>query len=171
MKYFKYIDVEEKKKKIIYNEFDAEYYCFRAVFEENNMLFTTNFIDYDHLLPEVSCYDIIDDLVKDYFGEYITQNEFNNKWRIALDPFMEKWNIIKEKYIIGNNIKAKINCFYPQGIIIDITETFYRISDYNLCKIKYGEKYLYPNNEMDMEVIGHDENNMWIKLKPLLTKE
>jgi hypothetical protein len=42
MKYFKYIDGE-----IIYYELDEEYYCFRAIFDNNNKSMTTNFID-DH---------------------------------------------------------------------------------------------------------------------------
>jgi ribosomal protein S1 len=79
---------------------------------------------------------------------------------------MEKWNKIKNKYIIGQKIITKINCIYPQGIIFNVGEMFHGIADYDECKAKYGSKYLYSGNEMEMDIIGYDDDNMWIKLKP-----
>ena len=159
MKYFRSVDNETNINRIIYHEFDEEYYCLRAIFEENNKLETTNFINNKYILPEGSFYEIKDDL-----GEKITEKEFENKWKTALYPFVENWNKIKKKYIIGNNIKVKINCFYPQGIILDINEIFYGIANYQECKEKYGSGHLYPKHDMEMKIIGYDEKNMWIKL-------
>jgi ribosomal protein S1 len=66
----------------------------------------------------------------------------------------------------GDKIKGKINCIYPQGIILDICEIFYGIANYEECKIKYTSKYLYPKNEMNFKIIEFDEKDMWVKLKP-----
>jgi hypothetical protein len=162
MKYFKYIDGEINPGEIIYYELDEEYYCLRAIFDNNNKLMTTNFIDDHYFLPEGSFDDCSIKLL-----EVIAENEFKIKWKIALKPFFEKWNEIKNVNIAGNNIKVKIKCIYPQGIIFDINGMFYGIADYNECKIKYGTNNLYPKNEFDMEITGYDENNMWIKLKPI----
>jgi hypothetical protein len=75
MEYYKYIDTEINVGRIMYGEFDEKYYCTRSVFEENNQLFTTNFINNnEYILPEKS---YIDD--KEYLGEQISKNEFNEK--------------------------------------------------------------------------------------------
>jgi hypothetical protein len=164
MEHYKYIDEEINVSRIIYGEFDEEYYCIRTVFEENNQLFTTNFVNNDeYILPEKS---YVDD--KEYLGEKISENEFNEKWKKALEPFIEKWNEIKNKYIIQKKITTKINCIYPQGIIFNIGEMFHGIADYVECETKYGSRNLYTGNkmEMEMEIIGYDDDNMWIKLKP-----
>jgi hypothetical protein len=162
MKYFEYIDNEENKETIIYYELDEEYYCLRAIFEEDNKSMTTNFIHNDYLLPEGSFYQIINILEKE-----IDENTFNNKWKIALKPFLEKWNETKNVYDIGKNIKVKINCIYPQGIIFDVNGMFYGIANYEECKIKHGTKKLYPKYEFEMKIIEYDEKNMWIRLKPI----
>jgi hypothetical protein len=47
MAYYKYIDKEVNIGRIMYGEYDDEYYCIRAVFEENNKLTATNFMDYE----------------------------------------------------------------------------------------------------------------------------
>jgi hypothetical protein len=161
MEYYKYIDEEINNSRILYGEYDDEYYCIRAVFEVNNKLTTTNFMDDECFLPEGSFCNY-----KEYLGEKITEIEFNKFWKMALKPFENKWNELKNKYKIGDNIKGKINCMYPQGIILDIGEIFYGIANYEECKTKYASKYLYPKNEMNVKIIEYDEENMWIKLKP-----
>ena len=144
----------------MYGEYDEEYYCIRAIFEEDQKLFTTNFIYDEYILPEGS---FIDEL--EYLGEKISESEFNKIWKNSLEAFLAEWNEIKDRYKIGKKIEAKIICIYPQGIICDIGEKYHGITNYNECKIKYGTKYLYPKNKMEMEIIGYDENNMWVELK------
>ena len=161
MKYFRWIDDDINVGRITYNEFDEEYYCLRAIFEENDKLFTTNFVTNEYRLPGGSYLDMLDNL-----GEEITENEFNNKWEIALKPFMKKWNETKHKNDIGDNIKVRICCIYPQGVIFRFDEIFHGIADYDECISKYGWEKLYPNIELEIKIIGYDENNMWIKLKP-----
>jgi hypothetical protein len=161
MEYYKYIDKEVNINRIMYGEYDNEYYCIRAIFEKNSKLVTTNFIDNEYFLPEGSFCDY-----KNNLGEEITEIEFYKLWEMALKPFENKWNELKNKYKIGNNIKANINCIYPQGIILDIGEIFYGVGNYKECEMKYTSKYLYPKNEMNMKIIDFDEKDMWIKLKP-----
>jgi hypothetical protein len=161
MEYYKYIDEEVNIGRIMYGEFDEEYYCIRAVFEENKIFFSSNFIYDDYILPEGSYDDI-----KEYLGEKITEEEFNEIWVNSLKPFFTEWNKVKNKYSIDEKINTKINCIYPQGIVFDINEKFYGIADYEKCKTKYGSKYLCSGNKMEMYIIGYDENNMWVKLNP-----
>jgi hypothetical protein len=139
MKYFKYIDREINPGEIIYYELDEKYYCLRAILDNNNKLMTTNFIDDYYFLPEGSFDDCSVKLL-----EEITENEFKRKLEIALKPFLENWNEIKNVNIAENNIKVRIKCMYPQGIIFDINGMFYGIADYNECKVKYRTNNLYP---------------------------
>jgi len=161
MNYFKYTDNEVNIGEIAYLELDEEYYCFRAVFAAQNKLWTTNFIQEIYFLPEGSWYDVLDMLEK------ISEKEFNNLWERALKPFIGKWNKTKNNNSTGNIVKTKFACNYPQGIILSINETFYGIADYDECKMKYGWERLYPRSEFDMKIIGYDEKNMWLELKPM----
>lgn len=164
MKYYKYIDSESEEERIVYNEFDNEYYCLRAIYEEQGKLVATNIVyeDYQYILPEGSMSDCIDML-----GEEIDSTEFEKKWQQALSLYQKEWNIFKEKYIIGQNITTTINCFYPQGIILNIDhEKFHGIADYEKSKIHFGEEKMYPKEQLEMKIESFDHQNMWIVLAP-----
>ncbi len=165
MKYYKYIDSEAEEERIVYNEFDNEYYCLRAVYEENEKLASTSFVDeaYQHILPEGSMSDCIDML-----GDEIDSTEFEEKWEQALSPYQKEWNAIKDKYTVGQSITATISCFYPQGIILNIDdEKFHGVADYEKSKTHFGNDKMYPQQPLEMNVEGFDDKNMWVVLAPL----
>lgn len=86
----------------------------------------------------------------------ITEEEFQNQWILAIEPYYNEWLNIKQKYPIGTNLKGVCKFFYPQGTIIEG-------GDYVALYI--GKKDLSINSTLEACVKKYDEDNFWLVLE------
>lgn len=156
--YFKYTD--ENKTKCFF-ELDNEFYCERAIYKTENELVNTYLtIEQEpYFLPEGSLKDGLE------FMDSCSKEEFDILWKKSTVESESGWNELKKKYKIGENVKTRILCFYPIGIISNFGEDFNAISDFKDCEEKFGKEKMYPNNEMELVISEFDEINQIIRLK------
>lgn len=85
----------------------------------------------------------------------ISEKDFEKIWKLALEPHLKDWRKIKQKYPVGMQIEGACRCFYPQGVIIGGQD--YR-AVYN------GKKQIVPKESLIAQIIGYDEENLWLVL-------
>lgn len=92
----------------------------------------------------------------------ISQEDFDDKWRMVHKTYLREWEDIKKEYPIGTKIDVNVECFYPQGIICEANQVRFYTSD-----IKYieEEEFLYPTDPLEGLVSGYDDVNMWVIFK------
>ncbi len=136
-------------------------YCQRAIFRKDNELFNTflSVNNKDYILPEGDLSNSIE-----FFGKY-SEFEFKKLWKKSIFNYIPEWERLKTKYKIGEIVKTRIICFYPQGIISNFGEFFNSLSDYDECCKKFGHKNMYPNKYLELEISDFDDENMIIKLQ------
>ena len=93
----------------------------------------------------------------------ITPYSFEKIWSKYLSSYYVNWEKVKSKYPIGKKVEGIIKYFYPQGIIIQLTDT-QGITDYEKCRENSISNNFYPNQKIIGTVTGYDETNMWIIL-------
>lgn len=86
----------------------------------------------------------------------ISQDEFESMWILAIRPYYEEWLKIKGKYPVGRNVGGVCKCFYPQGAIV-------KGKDY--VAIYKGKREILFNESLISQVVGYDEQNLWLELK------
>lgn len=157
-KYCKYIYEENVT---CFMELDEELYCFRAIYQNDKNLISTNIQieNSEYGLPEGSFSHCLEDLTA------ITQREFLELWSKATLLYADSWNKLKAKLVIGDKINAKIICFYPQGIILEIWQLFCAIANYDECRNHFGGDKMYPREEIALKIEGFDDDNLWVRLK------
>jgi hypothetical protein len=157
-KYYKYIYEENVT---CFMELDEELYCFRAIYQNEENLISTNIqIEKSKYgLPEGSFIDCLEHLT------VTTQKEFLDIWNKVVSSNLDSWNKLKSELVIGDKINAKIICFYPQGIILEIGQLFCAIANYDECRNHFGGDKMYPREEIALKIEGFDDDNLWIKLK------
>ncbi len=160
-KYFKYNN-EFESDALYYVALDEDLYCLQAIYETKEKLINTSLSvnDPGFFLPEGSFKDAIEHITA------IEEAEFTNKWNQSIAPYLKTWHILKQERSIGEQISAEIICSYPQGIILNIGQSFLGIADYNACKNVWGVDQIYPKNIFSLNIIGFDDVNMWVKLQP-----
>jgi ribosomal protein S1 len=97
----------------------------------------------------------------------IDQMSFDAIWQKKQASFKKEWEESKRQWKVGTVIKARIVCFYPQGVILFIDSLFYvLVPSYDALKTKIGLANMYPQQEVYVEVIGFDETNNWLLGQP-----
>jgi hypothetical protein len=165
MKYIKFSDEESDiRERTVWYELDEEFYCHRAVYEEPDKIKATHIAEENYLyaLPEGSLKE-----AEEWLGEEVSEIEFESKWQEALKPFRKEWERIKNNYSVGQNIPVEINCFYPQGIILDFGEILQGMADYQECVEIYGGAHMYPRKGMKMQIKDFDDKNLQVIMKPV----
>jgi len=150
--YFKYTDEEGVQ---CFLELDEEFYCERTVYKTENELINT-YLTIEHqlyFLPEGNMKESLE------FMNASSKTEFENHWEESMNGTESDWKKIKRKYQIGDLIKSKILCFYPQGIILNFGEPFNALSNYEACKTVFGKDKMYPNQELDLKISAFDNIN------------
>ncbi|GAA4841669.1 hypothetical protein [Algivirga pacifica] len=160
MKYYKYIWEEEDRVTNLL-ELDDEYFCYRAIFLGEKEAFSTNKISQDdpYFLPEGSFEEVLDEL------EEISTEEFISTWKKVNKNLTTHLKRIKTTFYKGKRVKARVLCFYPQGVIFDCEEAFNGIGNYEDCLAEFGYKRMYPNQVFELIVSAIDEENLMIQLE------
>ncbi|WP_088068065.1 hypothetical protein [Gottfriedia luciferensis] len=82
--------------------------------------------------------------------------------------------VTQNRYIASNRkdeehhyylAEGKIEVFYPQGVIVSISENVIGVADYIKCKDNSQPENLYPHHKITGKVNGYDEINMWLILE------
>lgn len=159
-RYYKYKHKELGELHYSYYELDHELYCLRAVYETDNALINTNLTieDSKYFLPEESFEESLHEITA------ISYVEFLKKWKKSIFSHIKNWLKLTNELQPEDTITAKIVCFYPQGIILDINKPFYAIANYDKCRTHFGYNKMQPNQLLDMKVVSFDDENMWVKL-------
>lgn len=156
--YFKYTD-EDKTECFL--ELDDEFYCERAIYKTAEDLINT-YLTIEHnryFLPEGSMEDSV------VFFENISKSEFDLLWKESTLKFENHWKEFKSKYAVGDKVKTKILCFYPNWVVSNFGEIFNAVSDYKSCVEKIGSNKMYPNTEIEMIISAFDDINKIVRLK------
>lgn len=140
-------------------ELDEQFVCLRAIYKTSKEEFTTNFKETnDFGLPEGA----LNNSFKE--SEKISLEKFNETWSLFILKHQKSWNEIKERLKVGSEVNAKLQYFYPQGVILDIEEKFMGIAEYDKCLEVLGTKRMYPENRIMGKIKSFDDENMWIEL-------
>lgn len=102
------------------------------------------------------------DEITEYGGSEISEKQFFSIWNEYRNGLVDKWNNTKEKFPVGSEIEGEIEVFYPQGVIVNISQNVIGIADYNKCKDSTQPENLYPRHKIIGKVIGYEEENMWL---------
>ena len=95
----------------------------------------------------------------------VSADVFHSYWRLSLEKQWPQWLALQQNLALGQELTAKIVCFYPQGVIADVGLDFYAWLDYDECLAWVGKENMRPMHEMVACVSGFDNENLWIKLK------
>lgn len=106
----------------------------------------------------------VNDIV-DEGGNEISEKQFYKIWNKHCEVLIHEWNKTKEKYSIGIEVEGESEVFYPQGVIVRISENVIGIADYIKCKENSQPENLYPHHKITGKVNGYDEINMWLILE------
>ena len=155
--YFKYTD---KNNTECFLELDEEFYCERAIYKTANTLINTYFVIEHEIffLPEGELKDSLE------LMNPSSKMEFETLWKESTIEFESDWNKLKAKYKIGDIVKSRILCFYPQGIISNFGENFNALSDFKACERFFGKEKMYPNNIIELSISRFDDKNKLIQL-------
>lgn len=102
----------------------------------------------------------------------ITKNEFEKVWSNYLQAFTNEWNHTKTVLPIGREVEGYIECFFPQGVIVNIFKyNAVGVADYHECRENTPLDWLYPRHIVRAIVKEYDELNQWVVLnKPKILK-
>ena len=98
----------------------------------------------------------------EYGGSEISEKYFYGVWNAYKNTLINIWNETKERFPLGDEIEGVIEVFYPQGIVITISQDVIGITDYNKSSDSTNPKKLYPGHKVIGEVVSYDEENMWL---------
>jgi len=143
-----------EREQFFYFEVDIDGTVYRQMIKNSNQINVSN--RYDFCLSEKEV---------PYCAEkQIDKEEFDYLWKLGNKPFELSWNDTKKSVSIGMSIEGYIEVIYPQGIIINLGNDKYGISDYDECKNRCGSENIYTKNKIKGKVFGFDEKNLWVKI-------
>ncbi len=98
-------------------------------------------------------YDIEDEITE------IHQKEFDKIWSKHLLTYQAHWDNKKQAYPIGTDVEGSIQIFYPQGVIIYLSNGTLGVSNYNDCKASAQPECMYQGYKVTATVANYDEKN------------
>src|SRR5699024_9501655 len=98
----------------------------------------------------------------EFGGSEINEKQFYCIWNKYRDGLIDNWNLTKERFPIGSEIEGIVEAFYPQGIIVNISQNVIGIADYFKSKDSTKPENLYPQHKIIGKVVEYDEENMWL---------
>lgn len=153
MKYIKAQCIEEQE--YYYFEIDTEMIAYRQVTVMNDRYKVS--IAPDFFLAEKE--------IEPFEGdEEISQEQFNEIWDKAVAPYKVDWDQVKQDYVHGTVVTGSIMMFYPQGVIIQLSDTAYAIADTAELRTHTKPELMYPGYQVQGTVTGYDDNNFWLIL-------
>ncbi|WP_349407779.1 hypothetical protein [Pseudalkalibacillus sp. SCS-8] len=147
----KYLLIDFEKEEFWVEVGTEGYACRQVIVNEDE---TTHVSCFEDCLAEGAIH--IDELDGEF--RFITQHEFEKKWNTATLNKRKLWEVQKEKYPIGKEVRLKVAYHYPQGWIL---------READLIGIYSGKVNLRFNQRIKGTVIGYDESNMWIRISDI----
>ena len=86
----------------------------------------------------------------------ISKDDFELIWNKSLRDYRKNWESIKDSYRLNSNITATFMYYYPQGAIFKVD---------NIIINYIGDKEVQIHEELDMNIVGYDDINLWIITK------
>lgn len=158
-RFFKWND--DDIKGTTYIEIDDDNIASKQIAVTSNKYIASNRKDEEHHFylaeEKIDVNDIID-----FGGSEISESQFYNIWNKYREGLSDNWHQTKENFPIGSEIEGIIEVFYPQGVIISISQDIIGIADYNKCRNSTQPDNLYPRHKIIGKVDGYDEENMWL---------
>lgn len=154
---YKYMKSEEEGD-IFYFEIDDEGVVYRQVTVIDELIYVSN-------RPYGSMHFILSEIPIEFNPkEEIKKSEFEVIWKRENQHFNVRWEEVKVQYSKGDLIEGKIECIYPQGIIINVHDDIYGVAEYEQVCMKSGSSEIYPRNRVRGIISGFDEENLWLIL-------
>ena len=146
-------------------EAGEDHWCTRCLFYTKDKVYNSYRIKMHatYSLPEASLEEGLSLLTE------ISREEFMQQWNQSLAPFREDFNRVKAQYSIGSDLEVSINCFYPQGVMLQTPTGFNGLANYLECKAQLGTDKMYPQTSFRAKITGFDDENQLLLVKPIST--
>ncbi|WMT38895.1 hypothetical protein RE628_15240 [Paenibacillus sp. D2_2] len=154
MKYIKAQGIEEQE--YYYFEVDAEMIAYRQITVMNGRYMISIAPDFFLAEKEIELFE---------GDEEISHEQFNEIWNKAIAPYRTDWEQVKQDYVRGTVVNGSMMMFYPQGVIIQLSETAYAIADTSMLSAQTKPELMYPGYQVQGTVTGYDNNNFWLILE------
>jgi hypothetical protein len=159
-RYYKWDDDDEDLRGTTYIEIDDGVASKQIAVTPNKYISSNRKDEEHHFYLSEGKIDIND--IIEYGGSEISGKQFYSVWNKYREGLIDNWNRTKEKFPVGSEIDGIIEVFYPQGVIINISQDIIGIADYNNCRHSTQPENLYPRHKITGKVVGYDEENMWL---------
>lgn len=143
MKQRKYLYLQDESDEY-WIELDEENYAIRQIIRESKDIFHISC--FEDCLAEGQITDVSD-------FKIISYDMFQQTWYNFLSVHSTEWNNIKNKYILGCNVKLRVEYFYPQGTIM---------KGNNFLAIYRGERNFMLHENVNLQVVQYDDENHWV---------
>lgn len=125
-------------------ELDEENYAIRQIIREpNDILHLSCFED---CLAEGPIIDLSE-------FNIISYDTFQQIWNKCISTHDSEWDNIKNKYVLGSSVNLRVECFYPQGIIMKGS---------NFIAIYMGNRNFKLHEIVNLQVVQYDDENHWV---------
>lgn len=94
----------------------------------------------------------------------ITADEFDAVWQKHLQQHEARWLDAKKQFPINTPVIGCIKVFFPQGIIVQLGQQIFGVTDYAHARASTSPEFMYPRYQISGIVTGYDETNQWIEL-------
>ncbi|MFT6245536.1 MAG: hypothetical protein ACJA0U_002238 [Salibacteraceae bacterium] len=161
--YYKYIIDDEGVELNNYVELDADGFCLRMILEKGEQYYTSNFVHSENpcFLPEGSLEEFKTEM------NPVQQEVFYKKWDSIMLLNKPRFESLKVNNPIGKVMPTVINCFYPQGVILNLESNFHGITNHSKCLQLIGTDKMYPGTILNSKISGYDNENMMLIFETL----
>lgn len=139
----KYLYLQDENEEY-WIELDDENYAVRQIIRESNDTFHLSCLE--DCLAEGPIYD-------ESGFKIISYDTFECIWKNCISEHEAEWEKIKKQHILGCIVKLRVECFYPQGVILKGS---------SFLAIYKGDNSFYLHENVNMQVIQYDEENHWL---------
>jgi len=154
LRYIKARGIEEQE--ILYFEVDVNRTAYRQVYVTENRSFVSIAPDFYLSDQEVEMYD----------GDVeITEEAFEKIWKEATGLYRAAWEHVKGTYSLQDSVVGTIRMFYPQGVLIQLSEEGYAVADYDKLRQNTNPAHMYPGYQVQGTIKQYDELNFWLLLE------
>lgn len=146
MKQRKYLYLQDEDDEY-WIEIDEENYAIRQIIREANDIFHLSC--FEDCLAEEPITDVSE-------FKSISYDTFQRIWNKCISTHDLEWDNIKNKYELGSSVNLKVECFYPQGIIMKGS---------NFIAIYFGNSHFELHEIVNLQVVKYDDENHWVVVK------
>ncbi|MGM0714388.1 hypothetical protein [Brevibacillus parabrevis] len=104
-------------------------------------------------------------VVERYEGdEDISREAFQAIWQKATAPRKAAFEQAKQRFLPGDPVTGTIAMFYPQGVIIKLSDEVYAVADDAPLRAKSKREEMSPGYIVQGTIQGYEEDNFWLVL-------